>query len=236
MSCYWRAVQGGVSEPLALTRGSLAVLAASERFAERDGSRAQQIGGVTPITWIGSHHNRIDRSDNGKPAERRGRKATGLRAASGGRWPPSRRRQSTGRSLQPSLAGDEGFCLPRPSGGEITVTRTNASQVLRPQACAVTYDRLQLRVLSDEVAGVTRPQPLTLTLTRVTPAGASRPHIVRAIGAAKPWTVAALRCPCGVTGSSRGPAIPDAHRSHDRAALAASGGQPPARPGLDLLH
>ena len=116
---------------------------------------------------------------------------------------------------------------------------TNAYEALRAQTCLVTPDRQLTSVLSDEVAGVTRPQPLTLTLTRVTPAGASHPRsprdIVRAIGAAMPQTVAALRCLCGVNGSSRGPAIPDAHGSHDPAALAAPGSQPPARPGLIII-
>ena len=118
--------------------------------------------------------------------------------------PPSRRRQRSGRSLQPSLAGDEGFCLPPPVRRRDHVTGTSASQSLRSQSCQTTPDRPLACVLSDEVAGVTRPQPLTLTLTRVTPAGASHPRsprdIVRAIDAAMPQTVAALRCLCGVTG------------------------------------
>ena len=90
-----------------------------------------------------------------------------LRAYSPSRiWPPSRRRQVRSE-FAALIAVDEGFLILRPFGGEIIV---DSIIVASRSNAAPAAPLLQARALSDEVAGVTRPHPLTLTLPRVTPA------------------------------------------------------------------
>ncbi len=74
------------------------------------------------------------------------------------------------RSSQPSFAVDEGFLILRLCGGEITVDSIIIASRSSRTHGDVTASLLHARALSDDVAGVTRPLPLTLTLPRVTPA------------------------------------------------------------------
>lgn len=128
-----------------------------------------------------------DRSDKGKPVERRRRKATGLRPTTGyGR----RAAEGTcvGRSLQPSSAADEGLVLPLPAPRrrERTwpVLNTTCARESRRRCKRYVVPVRPGTLLPSEAAlptaksaRVTQPQPLTLT--PVTTAHALRADNVR---------------------------------------------------------
>lgn len=129
-------------------------------------------------------------SDNGKPAERRRRKATGLHP-----FPGHGRRAAEGtvrsESAAPIRCGFGGFRMLRPLDGEIACAVSSRLRPVRPRLPPRRFRHVSPRcrtcggpsvpkraLTRTKRTGVTPPQPLTLTL--VTPVSAPLVHLVRA--------------------------------------------------------
>jgi hypothetical protein len=123
MSCYRRGSRGGVSNRLSVTGPAQPLV--SEQRKRNSGIRHQ---GTTdpsaPVELIGGQHE--DRSDKGKPAERRGRKATGLSPF---------RDTAAGPPKAPEWVGDRHL---RPYGRSATLVRPHLDGEIA--VASITFD------------------------------------------------------------------------------------------------